>query len=145
MKNSLLVLNCLCALAAQAQQITPGDPAMGGYYFYAALDRRCPADDGTRKVALDGFKMQFVGNMRALAAGQFDKPDIDAALKDRGKRFYAMLDSLEKNGPPNEELARFDAVLNRASQPELQSACASFARDVSQLVGVNQRLKNPHP
>jgi hypothetical protein len=145
LKRLLFASICLGATVAQAQPIAPGDPATGGYFFYAALDRRCPADDGARKAALDSAKAQFVGNMRDLAAAQFERPNVDAALKERGKQFYAMLESLERNGPPNDELARFDSVLNRASQSELESACALLVRDVSQLIGINQRLKNARP
>jgi hypothetical protein len=128
------ILLSLCA-AAGAQPIAPGDPAIGGYFFFAALDRKCPAADPVRAAAVEKFKLHFVSGMRSLALS------YGAA----GAKAIRMLDELERDGPPESELSRYDVLFSRASLEELSQFCREAPKFIEERIALENRMRGGAP
>ena len=131
MRSPLAICGLCCCVVSLAQPIAPGDPAIGGYFYFAALDRKCPAPDAERAAALERFKRHFVAGFRPLAQS------YGAA----GSKALQMLEDLERNGPSDEELVPFEPFFARASQGELAQICAEMAKQIDQRIALENRIR----
>jgi hypothetical protein len=118
-------------VTAPAHAIEQGDPAIGGYYFYAALDRKCPLPDAERAAALDKYKVHFIAHMRPMAQ----------SYGAEGAKALQMLDDLERNGPPEDELARYDALFAKISREQLIQLCAEVPKRIEDRIALENRLR----
>jgi hypothetical protein len=131
--SSLVLL--LAGAVSSAQPIAPGDPAVGGYFFFAALDRKCPAPDPVRSAALARFKSHFIFGMRSLAD----------SYGSAGAKAIEMLNDLERNGPAEDELARYDPLFSKAAPEELSKFCAEAPRHIEQRIALENRIRGAAP
>jgi hypothetical protein len=132
--NVRVLISVCCLLMcvpARAQPIAAGDPAIGGYFFFAALDRKCPAPDADRAAALERFKLHFIAGVRPLAQS------YGAA----GAKALQALDDLERNGPPEEELARYESFFAKASREDLAEFCAEAPKHIGERIALENRMR----
>jgi len=135
MRLLLPSLLLLAASTSSAQPIAPGDPAIGGYFFFAALDRKCAAPDAARSAALAKFKAHFISGMRSLAE----------SYGSAGAKAIEMLNDLERNAPPEDELARYDPLFSKASSEELSKFCGEAPRHIEQRIALENRIRGAMP
>lgn len=135
MRSYLASIVLFLSAAVGAQPVAPGDPAIGGYFFFAALDRKCPAGDPARAAAVERFKQHFIAGMRPLAVS------YGAA----GAKALEMLDDLERNGPPDSELAGYDELFSRASADELLRFCRETPKLIEERIALENRMRGAVP
>jgi hypothetical protein len=108
-----------------------GDPSIGGYYFFAALDRKCPEPTPARTAALEQLKRHFLANARRLIA---DYPPSQTAEASR------LLEDLERNGPTDEDLAQFDSLLAKGTPKEIAELCRSAPAEIAQRIEIERKM-----
>ena len=131
---SALLLACSAGmiLAADANY---GDPSFGGYYFYAALEKRCPEPNAARTIALDQFKRHFIANARSLIAAYPPSQTTQAVQ---------LLEDLERNGPRPEDLTPFDSLFAKGSPREIAALCDSAATDMAERMAIEKKMSEAY-
>lgn len=128
--RALTALSALAALllaghaaAGDLPATPPPDPWIGSYFYQVALDQRCPVADEARAEALARFKHHFLVNSRIILGGL--PPDQAApALR--------KLDAIERDGPPADELTRFDDFFARRTSDEISVLCANAPKAIEE-------------
>lgn len=121
----------LACVALAVPQAAAGDPSVGSYYYFAALDKKCPESNAARTAALEQFKQHFIANVRALLANSPRGEATRAAQK---------LDGLERNGPAAEDLKEFDDLFRNASARDIADLCRSAATDIAQRIDIEKKV-----
>ena len=111
---------------AQAQAV---DPSIGSYFYFAALDRKCLEKDTLREAKLNEFKQHYVSNMKRLFGSM---PNAAQAL--------AKVDDLEKNGPTQMDLEKFDSFFAKGSAQDMKDLCASAAKDIADRMEIERLM-----
>jgi hypothetical protein len=109
------------------------DPAIGGYYFFAALDRRCSEKNPARSLALERYRRYFIASARKVMSAY---PASQTAQAMRA------IDELEKNGPAQSQIEKFDSTFSGATQSEIDNLCQTTPKDISDRITIEKLAQN---
>ena len=139
---TLFMLLAATAVASPLQAAPSGaqvDPAIGSYFYFAALAPRCGVTPA-RSAALDRYKNQFVRMMRKSVdmMGKIQSGDSGELAK-----FSQQIASVEKEGPSTADLAPFTAKFAKAKPAEIARLCAHFDSSMSDRMALHELMLNP--
>lgn len=135
-KIAIAALLLACTTAARSlEPTTPADPWIGSYFYFVALDKRCPAADEARATALEQFKRHFIANSRMI---------LGALPQEGTRQALRKLEDIERSGPPAEELTRFDDFFARRTNEEIEVLCSTAPQAIEEAILSENKLLRPN-
>ena len=131
MRTIVAIGGLLICTSIAAQPIPKGDPAIGSYPFFLALDRKCSTPDSARAAALAKFKAHFIANVRFIAA----------SFEPNGGPMVKAADELARDGPSAADLTRFESIFHNTTQAELAELCSGAARQIEERMALENKIK----
>lgn len=134
MKPSFLIFAVLFSFCAFAKDDLSKEETetLGGYPYFAALDKRCGDPSQARTDSLAEYKKLALLSVKTLLDSSSKDNQLDAKQREQIEKSKKEFVRMEKNWPTEEDMKVANRIFDRLNTAEINELCKTFPQDVDQ-------------